>query len=231
MCKPGAILATNTSTLDIDQIASATSRPADVIGMHFFSPANVMPLLENVAGAASSDRALATAQQLGKTLRKKAVLARNCFGFIGNRMLEPYMRESLYLLEEGCLPREIDATLRAFGLAMGPLQVADLAGNDIGYNIRRDMGWTDPETTPLKGERYWAGLADALVEQGRLGQKAKAGWYDYSAGRAPVDDPAIEEMIVKHSAALGIEVPGTHIQATCLLPLHAPGAPMQSDAI
>ena len=138
---------------------------------------------------------------LGKRLRKKAVLAGNCFGFIGNRMLEPYLREALYMLEEGALPADVDAPLRAFGLAMGPFQMSDLAGNDIGYNIRRDRGWADPQTTPLQGERYWGGLADTLVEDGRLGQKSGRGWYDYSAGRAPVDDPDIESMISRHSAA------------------------------
>ena len=198
-CKPGALLATNTSTLDIDEIASSTRRPEAVVGMHFFSPANVMPLLENVAGAASSPQALATAMALGKQLRKKTVLARNCFGFIGNRMLEPYVREALYMLEEGATPAQVDAPLREFGLAMGPFQMSDLAGNDIGYNIRRDNGWT---AATVNG-RYWAGLADQLVEMGRLGQKTKRGWYDYSGGRTPVNDPEVEAMIVAHSAKLG----------------------------
>lgn len=136
VCKAGAVLATNTSTLDVDEIASATQRPADVVGMHFFSPANVMPLLENVQGQASSQRALATAMAVGKRIKKKAVLAKNCFGFIGNRMLEPYLREALYMLEEGATPEVVDTPLREFGLAMGPFQMSDLAGNDIGYSAR-----------------------------------------------------------------------------------------------
>jgi len=201
-CKPTALLATNTSTLDIDEIARATSRPSSVVGMHFFSPANIMPLLENVAGSASSPEALATAMVLGKRLRKKTVLARNCFGFIGNRMLEPYVREALYLLEEGATPKQVDAPLRAFGLAMGPLQMSDLAGNDIGYNIRKDLGWS--EATMKDGERYWAGVADKLVESGRLGQKTKKGWYDYAAGRTPVDDEQVEDLIVEHSKSIGM---------------------------
>ena len=181
-------------------IARATSRPESVVGMHFFSPANVMPLLENVAGAASSPQALATAMGLGKRLRKKAVLAGNCFGFIGNRMLEPYVREALYMLEEGSTPAQVDAPLRAFGFAMGPFQMSDLAGNDISYNIRRDNGWT---AAAVEG-RYWAGLADQLVEAGRLGQKTKRGWYDYPKGRTPVDDGEVAAMIEAHSAALGM---------------------------
>ncbi len=220
VCKPGAVLATNTSTLDVDEIASATSRPADVCGTHFFSPANVMPLLENVAGAATSDATVATVMALGKLLGKKAVLARNCFGFIGNRMLESYLREAMYMLEEGCMPADVDAPLRAFGMPMGPLQMSDLAGNDIGYNIRRD--WKIEQAMGARGERYHGKLADAMHELGRHGQKAKKGWYDYSAGRAPVDDPGVAQLIVDHSAAEGIARRGfgaDEVVDRCLLPL------------
>lgn len=229
-CKPGCVLATNTSTLDVDEIAASTSRPEAVVGMHFFSPANVMPLLENVAGKASSPQALATAMALGKALKKKAVLANNCFGFIGNRMLEPYVREALYLLEEGALPKDVDAPLRDLGLAMGPFQMSDLAGNDIGYNVRKDNGWTAENVSG----RFWAGLADQLVEAGRLGQKTKRGWYDYAAGRAPVDDPEVEAMILEHSRSLGItrrEISADEIVDRCLLSMVNEGFKIVEEGI
>ena len=228
--KPGCLLATNTSTLSIDEIANATSRPEDVVGMHFFSPANVMPLLENVAGAKTSHRSIATAMKLGGRLRKKAVLARNCFGFIGNRklagkagtgpqlslrlvttsplprpagMLEPYLREALFLIEDGAGCKEVDRVLTQYGLAMGPFTMSDLAGIDIGYNIRKDNGW-DEAWASERGQRYWGGLADALVERGRCGQKTKAGFYDYPEGRTPVESPEVEGLIADASAARGI---------------------------
>ncbi|KAL1526988.1 hypothetical protein AB1Y20_015677 [Prymnesium parvum] len=190
LCKPTAILASNTSYLDIDEIAAATSRPQLVAGMHFFSPAHVMPLLENVKGKQTSSDTIATIMQLGKRLKKKAVLAGNCNGFIGNRMLEGYVAEALFMLEEGCTPSEVDAAMRGFGMPMGPLEMSDLAGNDIGYMARRNH--------PRPTERYAGGIADRLVEMKRrvaLGQKSKAGWYDYSAGKKPRDDPAVQALI------------------------------------
>ena len=211
-CKAGAILATNTSTLNIDEIAAATSRPDAVVGTHFFSPANVMPLLENVRGAASSPTTLATAMAMGKLLGKKAVLAGNCFGFIGNRMLEGYVREALFMLELGALPADVDGPMRAFGMPMGPLQMSDLAGNDIGYNVRKDFGWTFPASA----------LADKLVESGRLGQKTGGGWYDYDAKRKPNPSAAVETMIVEHSAAAGATrrpMGADEVLDRCLLPL------------
>lgn len=228
-CKPGCVLATNTSTLDIDAIASATARPAEVVGMHFFSPANVMPLLENVRGTQTSDEVIATTMAIGKALRKKAVLARSCFGFIGNRMLEGYCREAIYLLEEGCVPRQVDEPLRSFGMPMGPLQMCDLAGNDIGYKVRQGLGLHEVTT-----ERYYGGLADTLVEGGRLGQKTKVGWYDYSAGRAPVDDPEVASMIEKHSAALGMtrrEISADEVLDRCLLPMVNEGFKVLEEGI
>ena len=228
-CKPGCVLATNTSTLDIDAIASATARPAEVVGMHFFSPANVMPLLENVRGTQTSDEVIATAMALGKVLRKKAVLARSCFGFIGNRMLEGYCREAIFMLEEGCVPKQVDKPLRAFGMPMGPLQMCDLAGNDIGYKVRQGLG-----LHKVTSERYYGGLADTLVESGRLGQKTKAGWYDYSAGRAPVDDPEVVAMIEAHSAALGMarrEISAEEVLDRCLLPLVNEGFKVLEEGI
>lgn len=215
-CKPGALLCSNTSTLDIDEIAAATSRPEAVCGTHFFSPAHVMPLLENVRGSRASETTLATVMAMGKLLRKKTVLVGNCFGFVGNRCLEGYIREAMFLLEEGCTPKQVDAPIRQLGLAMGPLQMSDLAGNDIGYSIRKDFGWA------AGPEKYYGAIPDKLVESGRLGQKTKKGWYDYSQGRAPVDDPEVEAMIVAHSKEVGIsrrEIAPSEVLNRCLLPL------------
>ena len=159
-----------------------------------WQPANVMPLLENVRTPLSSDQAVATAMQLGKRLRKKAVLAGECFGFIGNRMLEPYLHEAMFVVEEGATPQAVDAALTSFGMAMGPYAMSDLAGNDIGYNIRK-------EHPPKPERRYYAHIADELVEMGRLGQKTKAGWFDYAAGRKPVVDPIVEGMVAARQQA------------------------------
>jgi len=236
-CKPSALLATNTSTLSIDEIGAATARPESVVGMHFFSPANVMPLLENVRSDASSDVSVATAMALGKKLKKKAVLARSCFGFIGNRMLEPYVQEALYQLEEGCLPKDVDAAIgpKGFGMAMGPFTMSDLAGNDIGAFVRRELGWIDGANAAEPNRRYWASIADELVARGRLGQKTKKGWYDYSAGRKPVDDPKVEAMVLEVTKKLGIErsAPGssTEILDRCLLPLVNEGFKILEEGI
>ena len=185
-------------------------------GTHFFSPANIMPLLENVRGSASSGETLATVMAMGKKLGKKAVLAGNCFGFIGNRMIEGYCRESYFLLEEGCVPRDVDAPVRALGLAMGPLQMQDLAGIDIGYNIRKDQPdlYGPADRYPL--------LADRIAEAGRLGQKTKAGWYDYASGRNPVDDPWVADFIEKFSAEQGVTrraISAEEVLDRCMLPM------------
>jgi len=191
IAKPGAILATNTSTLDIDAIAGATTRPESVIGMHFFSPANVMKLLESVRGAATSWPTIATALKLGRTLGKVAVLSGNCDGFIGNRMLARRISAGERLLQEGALPQEVDAALTDFGYAMGHFAVADLAGLDIGMRIRRQRGTREP-------------IADALCELGRFGQKTGGGYYRYEPGsRTPIPDPVVERIIVETSAKLG----------------------------
>ncbi|MDN4054946.1 3-hydroxyacyl-CoA dehydrogenase NAD-binding domain-containing protein [Massilia sp. YIM B02763] len=196
--KPGAILASNTSTLDLDRIAGFTARPQDVIGLHFFSPANVMKLLEIVRGAATGKDVLATALALAKTLRKTGVVSGVCDGFIGNRMIEQYLRQAGFLLDEGALPAQVDRAMERFGFAMGPFRMADLAGNDIGWAIRKRKRAQDP------GLQY-SQTADLLCERGRFGQKTGAGWYDYAAGdRAPHPSVAVEEMIVRHSADLGI---------------------------
>jgi 3-hydroxyacyl-CoA dehydrogenase len=197
--KPGAILASNTSTLDLDRIAAFTRRPQDVIGLHFFSPANVMKLLEIVRGAATAKDVLATALALSKKLKKTGVVAGVCDGFIGNRMLEQYLRQAGFLLDEGALPAQVDRAIEAFGFAMGPFRMSDLAGNDIGWAIRKRRARDMPELRYSKS-------ADLLCEEGRFGQKSGAGWYDYQAGdRKPQPSQRVADIIVGHSKALGIE--------------------------
>jgi 3-hydroxyacyl-CoA dehydrogenase len=197
--KPGAILASNTSTLDLDRIAAYTSRPQDVIGLHFFSPANVMKLLEIVRGRATGKDVLATALALSKKLKKTGVVAGVCDGFIGNRMIEQYLRQAGFLLDEGALPAQVDAAIERFGFAMGPFRMGDLAGNDIGWAIRKRRA------VEMPGVRY-SKTADLLCEAGRFGQKTGAGWYDYRAGeRTPHPSSLVDDMVVAHSAALGIE--------------------------
>jgi 3-hydroxyacyl-CoA dehydrogenase len=196
--KQGAILATNTSTLDVDQIAAFTKRPQDVIGTHFFSPANVMKLLEIVRGKQTGKDVLATALALSKKLKKTGVVSGVCDGFIGNRMIEQYSRQAGFLLEEGALPEQIDKAAEKFGFAMGPFRMGDLAGNDIGWAIRKRRYVEKPEISYSK-------TADLLCEMGRYGQKTGAGWYDYKAGdRKAYPNEQVNAMIVQHSANLGI---------------------------
>ena len=196
--KPGAILATNTSTLDVDRIAAFTNRPHDVIGTHFFSPANVMKLLEVVRGMATANDVLATVMALGKTIRKTCVVSGVCDGFIGNRMIEQYSRQSGFLLEEGCTPQQVDRAMEKFGMAMGPFRMGDLAGNDVGWYIRKRRYVEKPHL------RY-SRTADLLCEMGRYGQKTGAGWYDYLPGkRDAIASPLVVQMIEKHRAELGI---------------------------
>jgi 3-hydroxyacyl-CoA dehydrogenase len=189
--RDGAILASNTSTLDIDAIAAATKRPEWVIGHHYFSPANVMRLLEIVRGKASSNTVIATSMDLAKRLKKVGVLAGNCFGFIGNRMFAAYRREAQFLAEEGTSPEVIDAAMYDFGMAMGPLAVGDLAGLDVGWRIRKE--WKHLEKP---GVRY-PEAEDRLCELGRFGQKTVAGWYRYDEQRRPSSDPAVTELLQK----------------------------------
>lgn len=198
--KPGAILATNTSTLDIDRIARVTRRPQDVIGTHFFSPANVMRLLEVVRGDATARDVLATAMRLGKTLRKVAVVAGVCDGFIGNRMIAQLSRQTTLLIEEGASPQQVDATMEAFGFAMGPFRVGDLAGHDIGWAIRKAHYAEQPAL------RARPNVGDRLCELGRFGQKTLAGWYDYKQGdRTPYPSSVTAELLATHRKELGIE--------------------------
>jgi 3-hydroxyacyl-CoA dehydrogenase len=196
--KPGAILASNTSTLDVNKIASFTKRPQDVIGTHFFSPANVMKLLEVVRGTKTAKDVLATVMALGKKIKKTSVVSGVCDGFIGNRMIEQYSRQAGFLLEEGCTPAQVDKAVEKFGFAMGPFRMGDLAGNDIGWAIRKRRYVEKP------GLKY-SKTADLLCELGRYGQKTGAGWYDYKAGkRDAIPSPLVVDMIEKHRKTLGI---------------------------
>ena len=196
--KPGAILASNTSTLDLDKIASFTKRPQDVIGMHFFSPANVMRLLEVVRGARTAPDVLMTVMKLGKKIKKTCVVSGVCDGFIGNRMIEQYSRQAGFLLEEGCTPQQVDKAVEKFGFAMGPFRMGDLAGNDIGWAIRKRRYVEKPNLRYSK-------TADLLCELGRYGQKTGAGWYDYVPGkRDAIPSELVNDMLGKHRADLGI---------------------------
>jgi 3-hydroxyacyl-CoA dehydrogenase len=206
VCKPDAILASNTSTLSIDEIASATTRPDTVIGTHFFSPANVMRLLEMVRGAATSKETIATCMQLSKRLGKVGVLVGNCRGFVGNRMFHPYRREAQFLVEEGAGIEVVDRALYDFGMAMGPLSVADLAGLDIGWRIRKEHRHLEKQ-----GVRQ-PFAEDRLCEMGRYGQKTRAGWYRYDEQRRQVGDSEIAELVRGWSREKGIEQRGISSQ-------------------
>jgi len=196
--KPGAILASNTSTLDVDKIAAFTKRPQDVVGMHFFSPANVMKLLEVVRGKETAKDVLATVMAIGKKIKKTAVVSGVCDGFIGNRMIEQYSRQAGFLLDEGATPQQVDRALEKFGFAMGPFRMGDLAGNDIGWAIRKRRA---TERADMKYSR----TADKLCELGRFGQKTGAGWYDYQAGkRDAIPSELVNKMIEDHRKELGI---------------------------
>ena len=220
-----AILATNTSTLDIDAIAASTTRPAQVVGTHFFSPANVMKLLENVRGRETSAQTIATVMALGKTLGKIPVLAGNCDGFIGNRMLMFYGSEAEFLLEEGAIPEQIDRVIEAFGFAMGPFAMRDLAGNDVGFMIRRGR--------KLPADERWSPILERIVSAGRLGQKAGKGFYRYE-GRTRIVDPEVTALIESVSRELGIrrrEIPDEEILDRLLHPLVNEGARILEEGI
>ena len=187
--KPGAILASNTSTLDVDKIAAFTKRPQDVVGMHFFSPANVMKLLEVVRGAKTATDVLATVMQIAKKIKKTSVVSGVCDGFIGNRMIEQYSRQAGFLLEEGATPQQVDKAIEKFGFAMGPFRMGDLAGNDIGWAIRKRRYVEKPDMKYSK-------TADLLCEMGRYGQTTGAGWYDYQPGkRYAIPSKLVEDMV------------------------------------
>jgi 3-hydroxyacyl-CoA dehydrogenase len=195
--KPGAILASNTSTLDVNKIASFTKRPEDVIGTHFFSPANVMRLLEVVRGAKTSKPVLASTMKLAKAIKKVGVVSGVCDGFIGNRMIEQYSRQAGFLLEEGALPQQVDAAIEKWGMAMGPFRMGDMAGNDVGWYIRKRRYQEQPNMV-------YSRIADQICELGRYGQKTGAGFYKYDEKRNAIPDPEIDALIVKYSADNGI---------------------------
>ena len=197
-CRPGAILASNTSTLDIDEIAGATSRPEAVIGTHFFSPANVMRLLEIVRGKKSSKEVIATCMQLSKKLGKIGVLVGNCRGFVGNRMFHPYRREAQFLIEEGAEVEAVDKALVDFGMAMGPLATGDLAGLDVGWRIRKEYRHLEK---PGIRQPF---AEDRLCEMGRYGQKTLRGWYRYDENRRASADPELADLVRKWNADAGI---------------------------
>ncbi|MCH8263951.1 MAG: 3-hydroxyacyl-CoA dehydrogenase, partial [Proteobacteria bacterium] len=228
VCKPGAILATNTSYQDVDAIAAATSRPQDVLGMHFFSPANVMKLLEVVRGEKTADDVLATTMAIGKRINKVCALSRVCYGFIGNRMLGGYGREAQMLLMDGCTPSQVDSALEKFGMAMGPLAMGDLAGLDVGYKARQ--GRTDLPDDP---KLYRIGTL--LVEMGRYGQKTGSGFYQYDADtRARMADPEVEAMIKAEAAKIGVEqrdISDEEILQRCFYPLINEGARILEEGI
>jgi 3-hydroxyacyl-CoA dehydrogenase len=228
VAKPGAILASNTSTLDLDKIAAFTRRPQDVIGTHFFSPANVMKLLEIVRGKATAKDVLATVMGLSKKLKKTGVVSGVCDGFIGNRMLEQYLRQALLLLEEGALPQQVDRALEKFGMAMGPFRMSDLAGNDVGWYIRKRRYAENPSLKPSR-------VADRICEMGRFGQKTGAGWYRYEAGkRDAIPDPVVEELILAQSKVAGVarrKIGAEEIVERCIFALVNEGAKILEEGI
>ena len=228
VCKPGAILATNTSSLNIDEIASATSRPQSVIGTHFFSPANVMRLLEIVRGEVTSKEIIATCMQLSKKLGKVGVLVGNCMGFVGNRMFGPYRREAQFLVEEGASIQAVDAALYEFGMAMGPLATGDLAGLDVGWRIRKEFRHLQKE-----GVRQ-AFIEDRLCEMGRFGQKTGTGWYKYDENRKPSADPEVSRLIRQWTSEARIpqrEISAEEVVDRCIYMLVNEGARILEEGI
>jgi 3-hydroxyacyl-CoA dehydrogenase len=222
IARPGALLATNTSTLDVDEIARATGRPEDVLGMHFFSPANVMRLLEIVRGAKSSHEALATAIATGRRIGKVVAVVGVCDGFVGNRMLHRRSIQAERLLLEGALPQEVDAVVNDFGFPMGPFAMGDLAGLDVGWRIRKARGTKAP-------------VSDALCEAGRYGQKTGAGYYRYDSGsRTPLADPEVERIVVAASAGAGVarrRIAAAEILERMIYPMINEGARILQEGI
>ncbi|MEH6478345.1 MAG: 3-hydroxyacyl-CoA dehydrogenase NAD-binding domain-containing protein, partial [Sneathiella sp.] len=222
ICKDGAILATNTSTLDIDEIGEATNRPESVIGLHFFSPANVMKLLEEVRTKKTSHTVMATCMALAKRIGKVPAMVGVCEGFVGNRILHRRSEQATALLMEGAMPADVDRVLFDFGLPMGPFAMSDLAGNDVGWRIRQGKGVTSP-------------VADAICELGRFGQKTGSGYYEYKEGsRTPISDPIVEDIIVKASKAAGIDrrdISDDEILKRCIYPMINEGSKILEEGI
>ncbi|HJS38396.1 MAG TPA: 3-hydroxyacyl-CoA dehydrogenase NAD-binding domain-containing protein [Burkholderiales bacterium] len=226
--KPGAILATNTSTLDVNKIADVTRRPQDVIGTHFFSPANVMRLLEVVRGAKTGKDVLATVMKLGKRIKKVPIVSGVCDGFIGNRMLERYTQQAGLLLDEGASPQQVDAALEKWGMAMGPFTMSDMAGNDIGWEIRKRRYYEKPDMAYSK-------FADKVCELGRYGQKTGKGFYRYEGGnRKPIVDPEIDALLAKYRTESGLQarqIPDEEIVERCIFALANEGARILEEGI
>lgn len=225
--KPAAILASNTSTLDLDAIAAFTGRPDRVVGLHFFSPANIMKLLEIVRGAHTSGATVAAAMQFARAIGKIGVVSGVCDGFIGNRMFEEYLRQAYFLLEEGALPQQVDAALEAFGMAMGPFKVMDLAGQDIGWSIRKRRAVEQPE-------RPYSRIPDLVCEMGRYGQKTGAGFYTYPDGRTAQIDPVIDNLVMDYSSRLGSRrsrIEDAEIVERCIYALVNEGAKILGEGI
>ena len=229
VCRPGAILATNTSTLDVNEIAAVTNRAEQVIGTHFFSPADIMRLVEIVRGAETSAQAIATAMAMARRLKKVGVLVGICDGFVGNRMYHHYTRQAHFLLEEGALPSQVDKVIYDFGFAMGPFAVGDVAGLDVSWRIRQRRAETRPAD-----ERY-SPIADRLCEMGRFGQKTRAGWYAYEDGsRTPIADAVVEDVILGVSKELGFDrraIDNDEIQERCLYTLINEGAKILDEGL
>ncbi|NXP04627.1 ECHP enzyme, partial [Thinocorus orbignyianus] len=241
ICKPGAFLCTNTSALNIDEIASATNRPQQVIGTHFFSPAHVMRLLEIIYGRHTSPTTIATAMQLGKALKKVGVVVGNCFGFVGNRMMFPYVQQAVFLLEEGSRPETVDQVLEDFGLKIGPFRMSDLAGLDVGWRSRKGQGLTGPSLPPgtparqRHGHRY-SPLPDLLCENGRFGQKTGKGWYQYekAGGRTAKPDPWLHNFLAQYRDTHRIQtrsIDQDEILERCLFPLINEGFNILAEGI
>jgi 3-hydroxyacyl-CoA dehydrogenase len=227
VARADAILASNTSTLDLDAIAGFTATPERVVGLHFFSPANVMKLLEVVRGAKTSPETLATAMAFGKAIGKSAVAVGVCDGFVGNRMFEEYLRQAWYLLEEGALPAQLDGAMKRWGMAMGPVAVMDLAGQDIGWSIRKRRAVEQPD-------RPYSKIPDLVCELGRYGQKTGAGFYRYADGRTAEPDPGIDALILGESERLGIArraIPDEEIVERCVYALINEGAKILGEGI
>jgi 3-hydroxyacyl-CoA dehydrogenase len=228
VARPGAVLATNTSTLDVDAIAAATGRPGDVVGMHFFSPANVMRLLEVVRAGRTSDDVLATAMAVGQRAGKTTVVARVCDGFIGNRMLAAYRDAAMLLLRNGSNPAEVDAAIEGFGFAMGPFRTGDLAGNDIGWAVRKRRYAEHPGMPRDE-------ISDALCERGRFGQKTGGGWYDYRPGsREPLPSKEVDELLAAYRREHGVArtgVPPEEIARRLVFALADAGARILDEGV
>lgn len=236
VCKPGTFLCTNTSALDIDHLASQARSPELVVGMHFFAPAHVMKLLEVVYGPRSSPQAVATAMHLGKKMGKVSVAVGNCRGFVGNRMLKPYMEQAFFLLEEGATPELVDRALEEFGFAMGVFRMSDLSGLDVGWRVRKGDGVASGQPARVQQGRRYSPLGDLLCEQGRFGQKTGRGWYQYDKPGSQVarPDPWLHSFLEEYRARHGLvarRVDHQEVLERCLYTLINEGFRILEDGI